>query len=183
MPVSVAVCEIFSVKEWCDLENSDRHLQSNKPPFGPSRWHVHPANQDTAWLAKVPCCCCNCLEHCSSLSALAIHLSRTIIWVEIPSLQPSLHQPLRTICFKSELTYLLTLRDRRRVGGWLSESLSNEFRSVFESLAAVSRILRNRWLVNNSSEWVSLSVQNAGPGWLRPTSWIATLCLAVGCRV
>ena len=24
MVVSVAVCEIFSVKEWCDLENGDR---------------------------------------------------------------------------------------------------------------------------------------------------------------
>ena len=28
MVVSVAVCEIFSVKEWCDLENGVRPLKS-----------------------------------------------------------------------------------------------------------------------------------------------------------
>ena len=35
MAVSVAVCELFSMKEWCDLENSIRvHLRSLKmAPF------------------------------------------------------------------------------------------------------------------------------------------------------
>ena len=42
--------------------------------------------------------------------AVVIHQSRTIqSCAKNPSLQPSFHQPLRTICFKSELTYLLTL--------------------------------------------------------------------------
>ena len=33
MAVSVAVCEIFSVKEWCDLENRFRFVQ------GHWKWH------------------------------------------------------------------------------------------------------------------------------------------------
>jgi len=33
MTVSVAVCEIFSVKEWCDLENRVRFVQ------GHWKWH------------------------------------------------------------------------------------------------------------------------------------------------
>ena len=33
MAVSVAVCEIFSVKEWCDLENRVRFVQ------GHWKWH------------------------------------------------------------------------------------------------------------------------------------------------
>jgi len=69
--------------------------------------HVCPANQDTARPTKFPCCCSNCLEHSYSSSALAIHQSRIIqSRVEKPSLQPSLHQPLRTICFKSEITLI-----------------------------------------------------------------------------
>jgi len=76
-------------------------------PIAVSRWHVRPANQDTAQPTKLPCCCSNCLGHSSSSSALAIYQSRTIqSWVKNLSLQSSL--TLRTICFKSELTYLLT---------------------------------------------------------------------------
>jgi len=33
MAVSVAVCEIFSVKEWCDLENMVRVVQGH--------WKLH----------------------------------------------------------------------------------------------------------------------------------------------
>jgi len=45
------------------LHHSGRHLQSSKPPFGWSRWHVCPANHDTAARpTKLPCCCSNCLE-------------------------------------------------------------------------------------------------------------------------
>ena len=37
MAVSVAVCEIFSVKEWCDLENQvrDRSRSLKMAPFRP----------------------------------------------------------------------------------------------------------------------------------------------------
>jgi len=60
------------------LHHSGRHLQSSKPPFDPSRWHVRPINQDTVRPMKLPCCCSNCLEHSSSSFALAIHQSTTI---------------------------------------------------------------------------------------------------------
>ena len=33
MAVSVAVCEIFSVKEWCDLENRVRSRSLEMSPF------------------------------------------------------------------------------------------------------------------------------------------------------
>ena len=33
MAVSVAVCEIFSVKEWCDLENGVRVCSRSMAPF------------------------------------------------------------------------------------------------------------------------------------------------------
>jgi len=33
MAVSVAVCEIFSVKEWCDLENGVRSRSLEMAPF------------------------------------------------------------------------------------------------------------------------------------------------------
>ena len=39
MAVSVAVCEIFSVKEWCDLENRVR-VRSRSLEMAPfDRWH------------------------------------------------------------------------------------------------------------------------------------------------
>ena len=89
--------------------HSGRHLQSGKPPFGPSRCHVRPVNQDTTRPTKLPCCCSNCVKQSSSSSALAIHQSMTIqSFFENTSLQSSVRQPLRTICFKSEPTYLLT---------------------------------------------------------------------------
>jgi len=79
------------------LHHSGRYLQSNKPPFGPSWWHVRPANQDTARPTKLPCCSSNCLDQSSSSSALAIYQSRTIQrWVENPSRQSSLCLPPRT---------------------------------------------------------------------------------------
>jgi len=44
MAVSVAVCEIFSVKEWCDLENrvSVRSRSSETAPFDRSHTTVVP---------------------------------------------------------------------------------------------------------------------------------------------
>jgi len=82
------------------LHHSGQHLQSSKTPFGPSRWHVRPANRDTARPTKLPCCCSNCLEQSSSSFALVIHQSRTFkSWVKNQSLQSSLHQPMRTICY------------------------------------------------------------------------------------
>jgi len=40
MAVSVAVCEIFSVKEWCDLENKVR-VRSRSLEMAPfDRWHT-----------------------------------------------------------------------------------------------------------------------------------------------
>jgi len=40
MVVSVAVCEIFSIKEWCDLENRVR-VRSRSLEVAPfDRWHT-----------------------------------------------------------------------------------------------------------------------------------------------
>ena len=84
---------------WCSF-------QSSKPTFGPSRWHVRPANQDTTRQTKLPCCCSNYLEQSSSSFALVIYQSRTIqSWVENPSLQS------RFILRVNLLTFLLTPSD------------------------------------------------------------------------
>jgi len=47
MAISVAVCEIFSVKEWCDLENKVRFVQ------GHWKWHH---SIDRIRVPKLPTC-------------------------------------------------------------------------------------------------------------------------------
>ena len=83
------------------------------------QWSTPPVEQTSVRPIMVACssrepghssadetCCSNCLEQFLSSSTLTIHQLRTIqSWVENPSLQSSLRQPLRTICFKTEFTY------------------------------------------------------------------------------
>jgi len=82
---------------WCSF-------QSSKPTFGPSRWHVRPANQDTTRQTKLPCCCSTVtvfLFVCSRY--LSVEDNSELGWKPISSVK---------IYFKSELTYFFTYPER-----------------------------------------------------------------------
>jgi len=55
--VSVAVCEIFSVREWCDLENGVRVCSRSLEitPFGRSRTSSYSPSMVTMVLSHIVC--------------------------------------------------------------------------------------------------------------------------------
>jgi len=55
--VSVALCEIFSVKEWCDLENRVRVLSRllEMAPFGRSHTSCYSSSKVTMALPCIVC--------------------------------------------------------------------------------------------------------------------------------